>query len=74
VFELLMIAGGFLLGVAVGRWYVLVVPLACGVWLAVVSEVDEVPAWFLGLAYGALLALGMTGGILLRRALRNRRD
>jgi hypothetical protein len=44
----------------------LVGALGVGVWIALVNEV-EVPGWFLGLAYGVIAAVGIAGGILLRR-------
>jgi hypothetical protein len=41
-----------------------------GLWISQVSEVDEVPQWFLGLAYAAVSLLGISAGIATRRARR----
>jgi hypothetical protein len=37
-----------------------------GVWVALVSEVDEVSPWFLGTAYAVLAAAGIAVGVLAR--------
>jgi hypothetical protein len=62
----ILIAGGFLLGLIVGRWWALAAPVGVGAWVVVVSEV-EVSAWFLGFAYGGVAAVSVAAGVLLRR-------
>jgi hypothetical protein len=44
-----------------------------GSWIAVVSEVDEVPPWFLGAAYAVLAACGIAVGVVVRQRTRLRR-
>jgi len=74
VLILILLVVGFLVGLAVGRWWALLAPAGFGVWIAAVTEV-EVPGWYLGLAYGAVAALGTAGGVLVRcRACEPRRD
>ena len=54
----------------VGRWWTLAAAVGIGVYIAFVSEVDEVPPWFLGAAYAALAASGIAVGIVARKRLR----
>ena len=63
----MLIAGGFILGLLVGRW-ALVAAVGVGVWVAVYSEVD-VPGWFLGIGYCAVASVGIGASLLVRRAL-----
>jgi hypothetical protein len=63
----LFVLGGLILGFVVGRWWTLAAPVGIGIYIAVASEVDEVPPWFLGAAYGALAAVGITLGVAFRR-------
>ncbi len=68
-----VLLGGLILGVLAGRWWVVAAPLAFAAWIAATSDVDEVPPWFLGLAYALLGVIGTLVGILLRhRAVRRR--
>ena len=67
---LAVIAVGFLLGIAVGRWWAVLVAAGFGIWVWAVTDVDEVPAWFLGVAFAALGALAIAAGVALRRAAR----
>ena len=62
----LVILVGFVLGALAGRWWALLAPAAFGVYVGFVAEV-EVPAWFLGLMYGALAAAVVAAGVLVRR-------
>ena len=59
--------GGLVLGFVAGRWWASAAPLAFGVWVAAESDVDEVPPWFLGLAYALTGVLGVLAGVFLRR-------
>ena len=68
---LIVIGIGFLIGLAIGRWWALVIAVGFGIWIGVETNVDEVPHWFLGLAYGAIAALGIAAGIGARRASRS---
>jgi hypothetical protein len=70
---LVLVAGGFVAGLVVRRWWALVLPAGLGVWIALKSEL-EVPGWFLGLYYGALAGVGVGLGVLVgRRLARGRR-
>jgi len=64
---LILVVGGLILGLAVGRWWTLVAAAGIGIWVATVSEVDEVPPWFLGAAYAALAAFAIAVGIVVRK-------
>ena len=69
---LVLIAGGALLGLIVGRWWALAAPLAVGVWIAFETEVEAVPPWFLGGMYALGGAVGVAVGIVLRAFLTRR--
>jgi hypothetical protein len=64
-----LVGAGFILGVVVGRWWALAPAVGFGAWIAVVSELDEVPGWFLGLWYGPLGCVGIGAGVAVRRAI-----
>ena len=68
---LILIAAGFVLGVAVGRWWVLLASLLFGIWIGTTEEV-EVSGWVIGVGYGGLAAIGTAFGLLVRRGLRQR--
>ena len=70
---LILVVAGLFLGLAVGRWWTLVAAVGIGVWVAVASEVDEVPPWFLGAAYAVLAASAIAVGIVVRKRTRLRR-
>lgn len=70
---LILVVGGLILGLAVGRWWTLVAAVGIGTWIAVVSEVDEVPPWFLGAAYAVLAASAIAVGVVVRKRTRLRR-
>jgi hypothetical protein len=67
-----LVLGGLVLGLVVGRWWTLAAAVAVGSWIAVSTEVDEVPPWFLGAVYAALPAAAITVGVLIRRRARRR--
>jgi len=71
VIYLIIIGIGFLIGLAIGRWWALGIAAGFGIWIGVETHVDEVPHWFLGLADGAIAALCIAAGIAARRALRS---
>jgi hypothetical protein len=55
-------------GFVAGRWWALLAAAPVGLWISQVSELDEVPPWFLGPAYAAVSLLGISAGIAARRA------
>lgn len=65
-----VVLGGLILGLIAGRWWMLGAALGLGLWIAIISEVDEVSPWFLGFAYGALAAARITVGVVVRQRLR----
>jgi hypothetical protein len=71
---LILLAAGLILGLVVGRWWALVAAVGIGVWIGVVSGVDEVPPWFLGAAYAALAAVAISVGVLVREGTRPHRS
>jgi hypothetical protein len=61
-----LLAGGFVLGLVLGRWWALLASAALGLWVGLTEEV-EVSGSYLGLVYAAISGLGITLGVLLRR-------
>jgi len=68
VLAIVLIAGGFVLGLAVGRWWILGAAVAFGLWAGSVEAV-EVSAWVIAIGYGGLAAIGIASGVLFRRLL-----
>jgi uncharacterized membrane protein len=62
----LIVIGGLVVGLIVGRWWALIAAVGFGVWAWTVSEL-EVPDWFIGLVYGLLAAIGIALGVIARR-------
>ncbi len=54
------------LGLVIGRSWALLGPAVVGVMSAVDNRIEG-PRWWVGLFYGGVAALGVLGGILLRR-------
>jgi hypothetical protein len=67
-----LVFGGLILGLIVGRWWALAAAAALGAWIAVSTEVDEVPGWFLGAGYAVLTGVGVAAGVTGRRLMRSR--
>jgi hypothetical protein len=55
-------------GLVIGRWWAVSVALVPALWIWQVSEVDEVPPWFLGLMYGVVSLACIAGGVAARRS------
>ena len=69
-----VLLGSFLIGLLAGRWWIVLAPLAFGAWIATATDVNEVPPWFLGLAYALVGVTAALVGVFLRRlAARNRK-
>jgi nitrate reductase gamma subunit len=68
---LILVFAGFVLGIAVGRWWVLLAAVAFGIWIGTTEEV-EVSGWVLGVGYGGLAAIATAFGLLVRRGLGQR--
>ena len=66
IYSLLLVAG-VVLGLAVGRWWVLVFALVVAVWVGFTSEV-EVDSWFLGAVDGLIAGIAIAVGVALRRS------
>jgi hypothetical protein len=62
-----VLLGGLVVGLLVGRWWIVFAPLAFGVWVAATTDVDEVPPWFLGLTYALAGVMGGLVGVFVRR-------
>jgi hypothetical protein len=69
VVEAVVLSGGFLVGLLVGRWWALLAAVGLGVWIAATVDV-EVPAWFLGLGYAAIAGVGIAAGVGARQIMR----
>jgi hypothetical protein len=61
-----LLVGGLVLGLVVGRWWALLASAGLGLWIAWTTEV-EVSASYLGLVYAAISGLGIVLGVVLRR-------
>jgi hypothetical protein len=58
------------MGLLVGRWWTLLAAVGIGAWIGRTTEV-ELSHWFLGLGYAAVAAVGIAGGLGVRRVLRS---
>jgi hypothetical protein len=63
-----LIAAGFVLGIAIGRWWALLAAFAFGLWAGTTEEV-EVSGWLIGVGYGGLAGVGVASGVGVRRML-----
>ena len=55
-------------GLLIGRWWAVAAAVVPALWIAQISEVDEVPPWFLGCAYGVLSVICIAGGVAARQS------
>jgi hypothetical protein len=69
-----VLLAGLVIGLLAGRWWIVVAPVAFGVWVVTATEVDEVPPWFLGLAYALAGVIGALVGVSVRRVAVRRRQ
>jgi hypothetical protein len=67
-----LIPAGFVLGFALARWWLLVTPLALGLWAGMTEEV-EVPGLVIALYVALPAGLGIALGVGTRRVLARRR-
>jgi hypothetical protein len=67
---LILVVAGLILGLVVGRWWTLLAAAGIGIWVALVTGVDEVPPWFLGALYATLAAFAIAVGVVVRRRTR----
>jgi hypothetical protein len=56
-----------MLELVIGRWWALVGALGLALWVFLTWDDLEVPRSFLAAAYGAIAAVGIAAGVLLRR-------
>lgn len=66
---LVALAAGFALGLATGRWWVMIAAAFPAGWIAGVQEVDA-PGWVLPVAFGTMTVLGIAAGVATRKAIR----
>ena len=63
---LVFFALGLVIGLAVGRWWSVVLAVGPALWVGIGAEVD-VPDWVLGLLYFAITGAGIATGVGLRQ-------
>ena len=56
---------GLVIGLAIGRWWALVLAIGPALWVGVGADVD-VPDWVIGALYGVITAAGIALGTLAR--------
>jgi hypothetical protein len=64
---IILIGGGFLFGLIIGRWWAFAAPTALGVWAGLTFTDLEVPAIWMGFAFAGMAALGVLMGLVARR-------
>ena len=69
----MLIVGGLVLGLVLGRWWALLASVGLGLWVGLTEEI-EVSGSYLGLVYAAISGLGIMLGIVLRRLVFARGD
>ena len=69
----MLIVGGLVLGLVLGRWWALLASVGLGLWVGLTEEI-EVSGSYLGLVYAAISGLGIVLGIVLRRLVFARGD
>jgi hypothetical protein len=70
--QALLIVGPFVGGFVIGRWWAPLAAVPIGVWIASVTGVDEVPHWYLGVAWAVIFGGAIAAGVAFRRYLRIR--
>jgi hypothetical protein len=70
VVSLLLLPLGFVLGVAVGRWWTLALAVAIGVAAGFLADVGGLAAWLVAVLCVASTALGVAAGVAMRQWIR----
>jgi hypothetical protein len=65
-----LLAAGFVFGLALGRWWALLAALVVGDAIALTAEVEVSPV-YLGVGYGLVSAFAIALGVAVRRAFRS---
>jgi hypothetical protein len=58
---------GFALGFATGRWWALLTGVVFAIWIGLGTQADEVSARELILRYGAVAAVTVAAGVIVRK-------
>jgi hypothetical protein len=66
-----ILAAGFVFGLALGKWWALVGAIVVGIAVGLTSEVEVSPV-VLGVGYGFVAAFAIAPGVALRRAFSRR--
>jgi hypothetical protein len=66
-----LLAAGFIVGLALGRWWALIGAVVVGIVVVFTSEVEVSPI-VLGVGYGLVSALAIAMGVALRRTVGRR--
>jgi hypothetical protein len=66
-----MLAAGFIVGLALGRWWALIGAVVVGIAVGLTSEVEVSPI-VLGVGYGLVSAFAIAMGVALRRTVGRR--
>jgi hypothetical protein len=61
-----VLAVGFVIGLAVGRWWALAPAAGLAAWIWATTDV-EIPHWLLALLYGGVAAIGISAGVTVRK-------
>ena len=71
---LLIVVAGILLGLAVGRWWVLLAPVALGLVIGLdeTEPGSDTPTWFIALAAGVVMVAATALGVGARKLLARR--
>jgi hypothetical protein len=63
---IILIGGGFLFGLIIGRWWSFAAPTAVGLWAGMTFTELEVSAAWIGFAFAGMAALGVLAGLVAR--------
>jgi hypothetical protein len=67
--EVLIVVTGLIVGLVVGRWWVVVIAAPAGVWFAYHAPIEnsDPPYWDVGIVAILFLAAAIAAGVMLRR-------